>query len=188
MTDFLASIGYETWILHVLIWGPLAGMIHVLAAPGERAKHLALAWSAGLFLLSTGLWWSYDPAGGGFVFVSSVPWISAWGAHYSLGLDGISLFMVILTTFMTPIAVLGAFEYVKVRRKAFYALMLLLETGVGGVFLATDSRTSWKSLGQSRGERIRVALLPGPGKRGAFSRLGLEASGWSSWSGTGVSR
>lgn len=138
MTDFLASVGYETWILHVLVWGPLAGMIHVLAAPGDRAKHLALAWSAGLFLLSAGLWWSYDPAGGGFVFESSVPWISAWGANYSLGLDGISLFMIILTTFMTPIAVLGAFEYVKVRRKAFYALMLLLETGVVGVFLATD--------------------------------------------------
>ena len=138
MTDFLASLGYESWILHALVWGPLAGMVHVLAAPKERAKHVAFRWSALLFVLSSGLWWAYDPVGGGFDFVSSASWIPAWGVEYALGLDGISLFMVVLTTFTTPIAILGSFEYVTRRRKAFYALMLLLETGVVGVFLATD--------------------------------------------------
>ena len=138
MTDFLASFGYESWILHALVWGPLAGAAHVLTAPKERAKHVAFRWSALLFVLSSGLWWAYDPSGGGFEFAFSAPWIPAWGVEYALGLDGISLFMVILTTFTTPIAILGSFEYVTRRRKAFYALMLLLETGVVGVFLATD--------------------------------------------------
>ena len=138
MTDFLASFGYESWILHALVWGPLAGAVHVVAAPKERAKHLAFRWSAVLFVLSSGLWWAYDPTGGGFAFASSAPWIPAWGVEYALGVDGISLFMVILTTLTTPIAILGSFEYVTKRRKPFYALMLLLETGVVGVFLATD--------------------------------------------------
>ena len=138
MTDFLASIGYQSWILHALVWGPAVGAVHVLTAPKERAKHLAFAWSAAFFLLSTGLWWAYDPTGGGFAFESTFPWIQTWGAEYALGLDGISLFMVILTTLTTPVAILGSFKYVAMRRKAFYALMLLLEMGVVGVFVATD--------------------------------------------------
>ena len=69
---------------------------------------------------------------------SSRPWIGAWGVNYSLGVDGISLFMVLLTTFTTPIAILGSFNYIRKKERAFYALMLLLEMGVVGVFLATD--------------------------------------------------
>ncbi len=137
MTDLLNSFGYEAWILHALVWGPVAGMLHVLAAPKDRAKHIAFRWSAVLFVVSLGLWWAFDPSGG-FAFRSSVPWIRSWGAEYALGLDGISLFMVLLTTFMTPIAILGSFKYVQSRRRAFYALMLLLETGVVGVFLSMD--------------------------------------------------
>lgn len=138
MTDFLASIGYGSWILHALVWGPAAGAVHVLAAPKERAKNVAFAWSAALVAASTGLWWAYDPSGGLFAFESSLPWITAWGAEYALGLDGISLFMVILTTLTTPLAILGSFKYVTTRRRAFYALMLLLQMGVVGVFVATD--------------------------------------------------
>ncbi len=138
MTDLLASILYEDWILHALIWLPLAGTVHVLLTSAERAKDVAFRWSALVFVLSLGLWWSYDPGDGGFAMVSSVPWIESWGVGYSLGIDGISVFMVLLTTFTSAIAILGSFEYVKTRRKAFYALMLLLEMGVVGFFLATD--------------------------------------------------
>ena len=137
MTEFLASTGYETWILHALVWGPVAGMIHVLATPANRTKNIAFGWSLGLFVLSSGLWWAFVP-GTGFSFESSVPWIPAWGASYALGLDGISVFMVLLTTLMMPVAILGSFQYIGTRRKAFYALMLLLQTGVAGVFVATD--------------------------------------------------
>lgn len=137
MTDLLNSIGYESWILHVLVWGPLAGMLHVFWSRTANTKYVAFAWSLALFILSLGLWWAFQP-GPGFAFESAAPWIPAWGVNYALGLDGISIFMVLLTTFMTPIAILGSFEYIQKRRKAFYALMLLLQTGVVGVFLATD--------------------------------------------------
>ncbi|MXX54325.1 MAG: NADH-quinone oxidoreductase subunit M [Gemmatimonadetes bacterium] len=140
MTDFIASIPalYEDWVLHALLWLPVAGLFHVMAAAEDRAKHIAFSWSGTVFVLSLGLWWSFDPGGGGFAMQSSTPWIESWGVSYALGLDGISVFMVMLTTLTTPIAILGSFEYIKTRRKAFYALMLLLQTGVVGVFLATD--------------------------------------------------
>ncbi|GMR13943.1 MAG: NADH-quinone oxidoreductase subunit M [Gemmatimonadota bacterium] len=136
----LDLVSYSDWILHALLWLPLAGLAHVLWAPAEKAKTVAFRWSLLVFALSMGLWWAYDPAvgQGGLQLESTRPWIAAWGVSYSLGLDGISLFMVMLTTFTTPLAILGSFNYVKQRQKAFYALMLLLETGVVGVFLATD--------------------------------------------------
>ena len=140
MTDFLASIPalYEGWVLHALLWLPIGGLVHVMASGEHRARHIAFWWSAAVFVLSLGLWWAYDPGSGGLALQSSVPWIESWGVSYALGLDGISVFMVMLTTLTTPIAILGSFEYVKTRRKAFYALMLLLQTGVVGVFVATD--------------------------------------------------
>ena len=137
MTDFLASVGYDSWILHALIWGPLLGMIHVLMASEDRAKHIAFRWSVVLFVISLGLWWAFEP-GADYSMTSSTPWIGAWGVDYALGVDGISLFMILLTTFTTPIAILGSYEYIGKREKAFYALMLLLEMGVVGVFAATD--------------------------------------------------
>jgi len=140
MTDSLASISilYEGWILHALVWLPILGLIHVMTSAEERAKNVAFWWSAAVFVLSLGLWWTFDPGSGGFSLASSTPWIDSWGVSYALGVDGISVFMVMLTTLVTPIAILGAFDYVKTRRRAFYALMLLLQTGVVGVFLATD--------------------------------------------------
>jgi len=135
----LSVLAYESWILHALIWLPLLGTFHVLWAAEDRAKWLALRWSLVVFVLSVGLWWAYDPAlGGGYQLTSSLPWIAVWGVNYALGLDGISLFMVMLSTFTTPLAILGSFNYIKKRQKPFYALMLLLEVGVVGVFSAVD--------------------------------------------------
>ena len=135
----LNALAYDSWVLHALIWLPLLGMVHVLWAAEDRAKELALRWSLLVFVLSVGLWWAYDPAlGGAYQLTSSRPWIAVWGVNYALGLDGISLFMVMLTTFTTPLAILGSFDYIKKRQKPFYALMLLLEVGVVGVFAATD--------------------------------------------------
>ena len=58
MTDLLASILYEGWILHALIWLPLVGTVHVLLTSADRAKNIAFRWSALVFVLSLGLWWS----------------------------------------------------------------------------------------------------------------------------------
>jgi NADH-quinone oxidoreductase subunit M len=138
MTALLDSIGYTGWILHALVWLPVMGMGLVLAASEASAKRVAFWWSFGVMVLSLGLWWAFDVSEPGFQMVSTTPWIEAWGVSYSLGIDGISLFMVMLTTFSTAIAILGSFNYIQKHERAFYALMLLLEAGVVGVFVATD--------------------------------------------------
>ena len=138
MQTFLGSLGYGDWILHALLWLPLVGVGLILWGSEERAKRLAFGCSAGVFLLSLGLWWVFEPGEAGFQLASSTQWITGWGVRYALGVDGISLFMVLLTTFTTPLAILGSFNYIKKKERAFYALMLLLETGVVGVFLSLD--------------------------------------------------
>jgi len=138
MTAFLDSIGYTNWVLHALIWLPALGIALVLASEESRAKTVAFWWSLAIMILSLGLWWAFDTSEPGFQMVSTRPWITAWGVSYSLGLDGISLFMVMLTTFSTSVAILGSFNYIRRHERAFYALMLLLEAGVVGVFVATD--------------------------------------------------
>lgn len=138
MTSLLDSIGYAGWALHALIWLPVLGIGLVLWAEEERSKNLAFWWSIGVFVLSLGLWWAFDPTSGAMQMETTAPWIPAWGVNYSLGIDGISLFMVLLTTFSTSIAILGSFNYIQTKQRAFYALMLLLEAAVVGVFVATD--------------------------------------------------
>jgi NADH-quinone oxidoreductase subunit M len=138
MTAMLDSIGYSGWALHALIWLPILAMGLVLWADERRAKHVAFWSSLVVFVLSLGLWWAFEPGRGSMQLETSTPWIPGWGVSYSLGVDGISLFMVLLTTFTTVLAILGSFNYIKKRERAFYALMLLLEAGVVGVFCATD--------------------------------------------------
>jgi NADH-quinone oxidoreductase subunit M len=138
MTALLDAMGYESWILHALIWLPLVGIAGVLLSSEERARVFAFAWTAALFVLSLGLWWAYDPTGPLFQMTSQASWIDLWGVSYALGIDGISLFMILLTTLIMPVAILGAFRYIGERRKSFYALMLLLQTGIVGVFAAMD--------------------------------------------------
>ena len=138
MTALIDAVAYESWILHALVWMPLVGIAGVLLSSEEKAKNFAFAWTAGLFVLSLGLWWAFDPGGSLFQLTSSTPWIEIWGVSYALGIDGISLFMILLTTFTMPVAILGAFRYIGERRKAFYALMLLLQTGIVGVFASMD--------------------------------------------------
>jgi NADH-quinone oxidoreductase subunit M len=138
MSDFLASIYFDRWILHVLILLPLAGAVPVLLGDERSAKRTALMVTSLEFVLSVGLWWVFDQAEGGMQLVSSAPWIPRWGISYRLGLDGISLFMVLLTTVMMPLSVLASWRQITEKERAFYALMLTLTTGLVGVFIALD--------------------------------------------------
>src|SRR5437764_695543 len=70
--------------------------------------------------------------------IVDVPWIPSWGIRYTVGVDGISLFMVLLTTFLVPLSVLGSYAYITTRERGFYALLLVLTTGMIGVFVALD--------------------------------------------------
>jgi NADH-quinone oxidoreductase subunit M len=138
MTGLLDSIYFSRWILHALVLLPLAGVAPVLLGDERSAKRMALAVTLLEMVLSLGLWWVFDPAQGGMQMVSSAPWIPRWGISYRIGLDGISLFMVLLTTVMMPLSVLASWSSITRKERAFYALMLTLLTGLVGVFLALD--------------------------------------------------
>src|SRR6266699_2226201 len=128
---------YQSTVLTALLAWPALAALMVLLAPARWAKHLALAASLIEFAISAPLWWTFAPAEG-MQFMLDVPWIPTWGIRYTVGVDGISLFMVLLTTFLVPLSVLGSFAYITTRERGFYALMLVLTTGIIGVFVALD--------------------------------------------------
>jgi NADH-quinone oxidoreductase subunit M len=138
MTELLDSIGYGQWILHALVVLPLLGVVPVLLGPESSAKWTALLVTAVEFVLSLGLWWALDPSRGTLQLVSNTAWIPNWGIAYRVGIDGISLVLVLLTTLLMPISVLASFQYITKQERGFYTLMLTLLTGLVGVFIALD--------------------------------------------------
>src|SRR6476660_6947915 len=138
MTAFLQSIGYGQWILQALLLLPLIGVIPVLLGGERSAKRTALVITTLEFVLSVGLWWSLTPGDKATQLVTNVAWIPSWGIAYRVGLDGISLVMVLLTTMLMPLSVLASWNYITTRERGFYALMLTLLTGLVGVFIAFD--------------------------------------------------
>ena len=138
MSAFLHSIGYAHWGLHVVLWLPLVCMFLVLMMSEASAKTFAFGAAVVEFILSLPLWPIFDNGAVGMQLTSVTPWIPQWGIYYRLGIDGISMLLILLTTFLFPLAILGSFKYIARREKAFYAMMLLLETGVLGVFMAND--------------------------------------------------
>ena len=134
MTAFYEGHG----ILTALVVLPLLGGAACLAAPAARAKLIALVTTLLLFALSLPLFWTFDTAEPGFQNVVSIPWVEAWGISYSVGVDGISILMILLTTFIMPLSVAGSFSYITKRERAFYAMLLFLTTGMIGVFVALD--------------------------------------------------
>ncbi|HWO90285.1 MAG TPA: NADH-quinone oxidoreductase subunit M [Gemmatimonadales bacterium] len=138
MTELLDSLRYDRWAIQALLLIPFAGALVVALAPARFAKGLALAVSLIEFIVSLGLWISYDPAGPPMQFMGVEPWIPAWGISYRVGIDGISLMMVLLTTFLMPLSVLGSWAGITTRQRGFYAMLLALTTGMIGVFVALD--------------------------------------------------
>ena len=138
MTDFLASIHYARWAISALLVIPVVGALAIWPAPTPLAKRIALWVTLLEFVVSAGLWWAYDPAGPAMQVGGWLPWVPAWGIAYRVGVDGISLFMVLLTTFLMPLAVLGSWSGITRREKAYYALLLVLAAGMVGVFVALD--------------------------------------------------
>jgi len=126
------------WILTLLIAVPIVGGIGCLAVNEARAKSVALVTTLALFFISLPLFWTFDIGDAGFQNRVSILWVEAWGISYQIGLDGISILMVLLTTFIMPLAVAGSFSYIEKREKAFYAMLLFLTTGMIGVFVALD--------------------------------------------------
>jgi NADH-quinone oxidoreductase subunit M len=124
-----------------LVFFPLLGAIVIAMLPrtAERAIRLGATFVALAELaFSLPLWWRYRPGQPGWQFLERHDWLPAIGARYTLGVDGISVLLVLLTTLITAIAVIGAWSSVEKRPREFYALLLALETGMLGTFLSLD--------------------------------------------------
>ncbi len=134
----MAILPHIPW-LTLLICLPLTGaMLCMLADERERTSHwLALATTAIIFVITIGLFISYGAGGAGWLLHEDAIWIDRYGIRYSLGMDGISLLLVLLTAFLHLIAVLASWP-IERHAPRFLGLLLLLETGLMGIFLAID--------------------------------------------------
>jgi len=149
MASLLESIGYNSWVLPALLLIPLIGAGVLLALPARdqgagggvenpAARQIAFWFFVLEFVVSLGLWWSYNPSDSGWQASIDMAWIPTWGVRFTLGIDGIALMMVLLTTFIMPLAVLGSWTSIRTKVRSYYALLLILTTGMIGVFLARD--------------------------------------------------
>ncbi len=133
---------YRTHILTIVVFLPLAGAIALMFF-NKESKGAIRIWAnlVGLagFLVSVPLffWFDYDISGE-MQFAQRVPWIDALGVQYAVGIDGISLLLVLLTTMLGSIAILSSWESIQDRSKEFYIFMLMLQTGMLGVFISLD--------------------------------------------------
>ena len=127
----------------MLVWLPILAGIAVLAlGSGEtgarRGKLVSLAASTAVFILSLPLYFSFDVATADMQFVERVSWIERFNVYYHLGLDGISLPLVLLTTLLTPLVVLAGWRVIQLRPAQYFASFLFMEGLMIGVFAALD--------------------------------------------------
>ncbi len=125
-------------MLSLITFIPLIGAVAVLLAPKGMARMLALLASLAAFVVSVAMLAQFNPAEAGYQFVEQFTWIEQYRIGYKLGVDGISLWLVMLTTFVFPVALWFSAGSVTAHEKEYYALMLLMQTATLGVFLALD--------------------------------------------------
>ncbi|HUA87055.1 MAG TPA: NADH-quinone oxidoreductase subunit M [Bryobacteraceae bacterium] len=126
-------------LLDAVLFLPLAGFLLMLLLPKEFSRNTALILSLLIFVASLGLiapYWFASPSG--YVFSTNVGWIHSPAIRYHVGLDGLSLWLILLTTLLTPISIAVSWKYIDHRVKEFYAFMILLEFGLIGVFVSLD--------------------------------------------------
>jgi NADH-quinone oxidoreductase subunit M len=128
-------------LLSLLIWLPILGSIAVLfcARNANAARWLALAAALIVFVISIPLWTGFNTALPGMQFVENLAWIPAIKASYALGVDGISVALIVLTTLTTVLVIIGSWGPIEERVAQYMAAMLALEGLLVGVFAATDA-------------------------------------------------
>lgn len=132
--------GLDNWILTLVTFVPAAGALLLLVFPrrDRDIRVFALVISLLSFVMSLHLPAHFHRDQQGFQFEQNVSWISTPNIHYHMAIDGISLWLVVLTTFLTPLCVLISWKSIHERVKEFFILLLVLETGLIGVFVALD--------------------------------------------------
>src|SRR5918998_6442808 len=128
-------------ILSLVTWLPAVGAILILALmkkdQSSLIKKFATAWFALDFIASIWLL-KYNRSVGGMQFLEDYEWIPVIGARYQMGVDGVAVLLIVLTTLLGAISALSSWKYIEKREKEYYALLLLLQTAVVGVFAAMD--------------------------------------------------
>lgn len=128
-------------ILSMLILLPMVGVVLIMMLNRENQwviKGTAMAFALLEFVISLALWFGFDANTAAMQFVERYNWFPSYGISYYVGVDGISLLLVLLTTFITPICVLACWEDIQEKVKEFMICLLFLETGMIGVFVALD--------------------------------------------------
>jgi len=126
-------------ILSVVIWLPVLGGLLLLISGERAARPIALLTSVATFVLSIPLFTSFDTTTASMQFVEKMPWISQFNINYYLGIDGISMPLIILTSFTTVLVVLAGWESIKTRVAQYMAAFLIMEGVMIGVFSALDA-------------------------------------------------
>jgi len=131
----------KTNILSIVTWLPTLGAIIILALfkknQASLIKKFATAWF-GLAFVASLLLMGYDRTRGGMQFLEDHQWIPVIGARYQMGVDGVAVLLIVLTTLLGVIAALSSWKYIEKREKEYYVLLLLLQTAVVGVFASMD--------------------------------------------------
>jgi NADH-quinone oxidoreductase subunit M len=128
-------------VLTLVVFAPLVGALLLAVLPREPlagVRRAALVFSLLPFALSLWMVAGFRAGEADFQFVERVAWIPQFGIEYYLGVDGVSVFLVLLTTFLVPLVVLASFGDIRRRVKEFFVLMLVLETGMLGALVALD--------------------------------------------------
>jgi NADH-quinone oxidoreductase subunit M len=131
----------EGYLLTYLIFSPLIGLLILLFVPREERsliKNFAFIWSFIPLIISVILVFVFKSGTSDFQFEQKIIWIEPLKISYNVGVDGISLFLVLLTTLSTTIVILSSFKYIQKDEKLYYIMLLLLETSMLGTFLALD--------------------------------------------------
>src|SRR5713226_3329673 len=132
---------FATHILSVILFTPLVGSILLLFVPRESGNaHRVLGNLFGMlgFIVSLLLVTWFQVGKSGYQFQETASWIPSIGATYHLGIDGISFLLVMLTTLLGAISILSSWSAIQLRKKEYYILFLLLQTGMLGVFMSLD--------------------------------------------------
>ncbi|MCB9796378.1 MAG: NADH-quinone oxidoreductase subunit M [Alphaproteobacteria bacterium] len=129
----------EENILTIITFLPLAVGLLCFLVSDKAAWSVALGGSIVTMLASWTLWGAYDPGGEAFQLTQTVAWIPDMGIHYAVGIDGISLLLILLTTLLTPVIILSASPAIHDRLNQYLGWMMVLETAMLGTFVALDT-------------------------------------------------
>ncbi len=134
----MSSFYGSHWVITFLVFFPAVAGLVCLFLPSRWLRGWAFLAGMIEFLVSLPLFWTFEIGYVAWQNYVSVPWIADWGISYALGVDGISILLILLTTFLLPISVLVSWDQIKEKERAYYAMLLLLVTGILGVFVALD--------------------------------------------------